>query len=155
MRERRLCMATISQATSFEPVSYRRCPPSPCLAGRAGLSSTCAPRVSLLAPRVRTPFAACGESLAGTQRGGIEPVMRQSQNPRSACLQRGRSYARRLGRVGRIASGDFLPFAKRLSHDTGGYQPSPPETFRTTRHQLSLRLRPVRCSTTGYGDGML
>ena len=154
MRERRLCMATSSQPRASARV-VQALPSVSLLAGRAGLSSTCAPRVSFLAPRVRTPFAACGESLAGTQRGGIEPVMRQIQNPRSACLQRGRSYARQLGRFGRIATRDFWSFAKRLSHDTGGYQPSPPETFRTTRHQLSLRLRPVRCSTTGYGDGML
>jgi len=154
MRERRLCMATSSQPRASARV-VQALPSVSLLAGRAGLSSTCAPRVSFLAPRVRTPFAACGESLAGTQRGGIEPVMRQIQNPRSACLQRGRSYARQLGRFGRIATRDFLPFAKRLSHDTGSYLPALPETFRTMRDQLSLRLRPVRVSTTGYGAGIL
>ena len=154
MRERRLCMATSSQPRASARV-VQALPSVSLLAGRAGLSSTCAPRVSFwrpaFGPRSR-PARTVTQGLNGI---GIAPRMRQPQNPRSACLQRGRSYARRLGRVGRIASGDFLPFAKRLSHDTGGYQPSPPETFRTMRSQLSWHL-PVRLvSTTGYGDGML
>lgn len=70
-----------------------------------------------------------------------------------ACNHVGRA-SHQLVAFGRIAAPDFLPFAKALIHDTGGYQPSPPETFRTRRHQRPQGYPARLVSTTGYGDGI-
>jgi hypothetical protein len=155
MRERRLCLATMSQPRVSVTRVVKALPPVSLLAGRAGLSNPLRHGFRFGAPRSDSrsrPATRVRQGLNGVGSSRGVAVLKIHALP--ACNVVGRT-ASQPPRFVRIASGDFSTFAKRLIHDTGAYcqqrrRPSGrPDTNSLCAHGLS------GCPTTGYGAGMV